>query len=191
MRSPIICDVDDVMLDWIGGFRKFLKKHRIEHPETPPVDYGLEKWLGTSRGETIALIREFNENDPGFGELEPYADALEVVTRLARMGHDILCLTSCTDKHHAIEMRKKNLYDHFGQIFTGVVCLPLGASKRDILRRAYPSVWIEDNMQHAIAGHEVGHRAIILTRPHNTQLDHPDVLRCGDWHEIAKVLDVP
>ena len=75
----LICDVDDVLLDWLGGFKGFLKKEEVPHKEGDPKDWDMTDWLhGIDYGP---LIEKFNRSKE-FGELEPVPGSVEAQATL-------------------------------------------------------------------------------------------------------------
>ncbi|WP_181173126.1 hypothetical protein [Mesorhizobium sp. B2-4-1] len=161
-----IFDCDDVLLDWVGGFRDFLVGIGHAPAEPRPRDWSMAEWIGIEDAATLRLIEVFNSS-PAFGQLKPYDDALEMVRQLKDEGHTLTVLTSCSDDPNIVDLRVKNLRDCFGDVFPRVICLPLGQSKSQWLEVLRPGIWIEDNYKNALIGQAAGHKTFILRRPHN------------------------
>ncbi len=161
--TDIIFDCDDVLLNWIGGFRESLPIK----PATPfPLDWDMDLWVGVP---ARPLVERFNAS-PAFGELEPCPGAVEAVAALKAAGHKLIVLTSCSRAVEVIGRRRVNLERVFGPVFSKVICLELGASKKWHLGRLDLGVWVEDNVNHAEAGLSVGHETYLFNRPHNIHL---------------------
>lgn len=182
----LVCDVDDVLLNWMDGFKAFLDNKGVPRQPGNPKDWDMTTWLNGV--EYVPFIEEFNSS-PAFGELKPVENAVEALGSLFNYGASIFLVTSCTENASSIKMREENLYEHFGEIFEEVNCLPLGASKSDILKRYKRGAhYIEDNHGHAVRGLREGMKPIILDRDHNMHLEHPEVIRCSNWDEIYKII---
>lgn len=137
----------------------------------------MAEWIGIDDAATFRLIETFNSS-PAFGHLQPYDDALKMVSQLVDEGHTLTVLTSCSDDPTIVNRRVQNLRDCFGDVFPRVICLPLGQSKAQWLEVLRPGIWIEDNYKNALSGQTRGHETYVLRRPHNKK------------HEIDGVDDV-
>lgn len=166
----ILFDCDDVLLDWLGGFRSFIETHHGIVPDHPaPLSWDMEAWLGGRNPRP--LIEEFNTSHH-FAKLEPVAGAVEAVTTLHRRGWWIGVLTSCTVQGGGVEIsRMDNLQSHFGRKIQQTWCLPLGSSKRVGLNLIAPGVYVEDNLDHAISAVSLGIKTFMVRRPHNLALE--------------------
>lgn len=169
----ITTDTDDVLLDWTSGFKPYAE-YRLGRKLDGGLNqtYSMEKWLGTTREETEAMILDFNHGDGGFfGRLEGFEDALKWVPRLAAEGRRFNVITSCSSLPKVEAMRRANLEALFGKIFGDIICLDLGVSKADALK-AYPdTIWVEDNHANALTGVELGHETFIIRRSHNRTIE--------------------
>lgn len=176
----ILTDVDGVLLDWFGGFRKFLRAKGIGVRDGDPALWSMEGWIDATNIQE--LIAEFNRS-PGFAELEPYDDAQRMVAALASH-HDFVAITSCLDEPLTHEMRRKNLEKHFGPVFKEIICLPLMKSKLEYLKKYPKSWWIEDSMHGAKAGEEAGHKSILINKPYNQFPIDSGIVRDNNWYDI-------
>lgn len=185
MRTLLV-DVDDVLLNWVGAFKKFLKKKGVSTNGDLPSQWDLRPWV--NHPDVLDLIDEFNHSEH-FEYLEPDHEAVVALARLYSHGFQIYAITSCTDEAPAIERRKSNLNSHFGPLFEDVICLPLGGCKLKTLKN-FPrgSFWVEDKLENAVAGLKAGHRAILLDKSHNQGGDHPEVTRCESWSEVCQLI---
>lgn len=185
MRPFVLVDVDDVLLHWTDGFRNYLKSKGIITTSKHPKEWDLTHWVGR---EALPFIEEFNHSEE-FGKLEADLEAISSLQYLHGRGFPIHAITSCTDDKAAAVRRMTNLECHFGSIFEEVICLPLRGSKIDALRRYQRgSFWVEDKLENAIDGARVGHRALLIDKPHNQGGDHPQVTRCEGWGKISGII---
>lgn len=172
MKQPVIFDCDGVLLDWELGFRQWMNR---AHPSFRfssdyPTSWDLSGWIGCSAEQAQDLIREFNQSEL-FGALLPMSCAARTLYEVARAGHPIYILTSCSSDQTVCDRRTENLADRFSTEIHRTICLDLGVSKLDTLNAFYTvfgkCIWIEDNYRNALAGVEAGHRSFFLRRAHN------------------------
>lgn len=183
----IILDCDDVLLDWVKRFRYFCMTERGLNPaEAGPGSWKMTDWLGVSDDEALRLIQDFNASHH-FAFLDAVDGAQDAVARLART-HDLYVLTACSTDPETVERRKQNLRVVFDDVFSSIWCLDLGASKSQALSQFEPSIWVEDNYKHAVAGVEAGHRTFLRRRPHNLSLEAasiPEITWFTEWSEVV------
>lgn len=182
----ILLDCDDVLLNWIDGFRIWAEC-RLGYPlaASGPASWSMGQWLGVDDESAFALIVEFNDS-ANFGKLEPVDGAVEVLLELAN-SHPLHVVTACSMGPSVILRRSDNLHKHFGPIFQNVHYVDLGQSKAEVLQTFEPAVWIEDSYKHALAGLEAGHRSFLRRRSHNQSQEatsHPEIAWFTHWEEI-------
>lgn len=179
----ILVDIDDVLLDWIGGFEAFVKSKGIQTKTNRPMNWDLGAWIEHDR--VIDLVTEFN-NSRDFGTLLPVDGAVGAISQLAEK-HEIHAITCCGESEDIIRRRAVNIKAFFGDDIGKITCLPLGVSKIDALK-VYPkgSVWIEDKWENAVDGAELGMRSILLDKPYNGgQKQDERVTRLHRWCDIV------
>lgn len=159
----IIFDCDDVLLDWMSGFRAWLLRRSIR-TFGEPTTWNLDEWLGFP---SLPLIRAFNTS-PSFGQLNPVAGAQRAVASLYSAGHKLHVITSCLSDDPATKARRENNLDRvFGDVFSSINCIPLGESKVAELEEIGSGIWIEDNPNHALDGFLMGFETYCLRKSHN------------------------
>lgn len=168
--TTVLLDCDDVLLDWIGGFRMFANEKLDAWVEGEPQSWHMGEWLGTTDEVAFELVQEFNAS-PAFGNLSPVKGAVELVHSLVAAKHLLHVVTSCSSDQATVTMRRKNLDVVFGpRAFESIHCLDLGEPKAKLLRAWRPgAVWVEDNYKNAIMGAECGHLTYLRARPHNAE----------------------
>jgi hypothetical protein len=169
-----LLDCDDVLLDWIDGFRKYASRELGLPIMGRPTSWDMTRWLGVSQRVVDHLIESFNNSD-AFGALHPANAAEAVVPALKTAGHKLSVITSCSGDSAVGARRYHNLIAVFGPVFDEIICLPLGESKEHALRRFEPSIWVEDNYQNALTGSQLGHTPVIIRKPHNVEFEALDV----------------
>jgi hypothetical protein len=180
----ILTDVDDTCL----RFAPELERYSVERgwETTAPLRdiYSLEVFFGIPRDEAIVRLHEFIEAE---GHRHPPEEcAASVIPELHNQGYSFVAVTACGLCPVFRLKRTRNLHDAFGFRFDDVHVVDIGGPKTPILSLYEPAIWVEDHYGHAVAGAELGHRTFLIDRPYNRQtVDHPQVTRVHDWHEIA------
>lgn len=186
MRT-VLLDCDDVMLNWLDGFRIYMSKQlgREICPRGPD-SWFMHKWLGIEEDEVVPHIATFNASRH-FGDLQPIDGAVRAVEALAETA-EIHVITSCSADQLTWDMRYENLRQHFGPTFESLECLDLGQSKQDALAKYEGNVvWVEDNLKNAMLGVELGHRTYLRRTSHNSRLEADSDKRItwfSHWDEL-------
>ena len=60
MTRQILLDVDDVLLNWIGGFAQYAATRLQNSVVGLPDSWNMGEWLGTTNEAAFELIEEFN-----------------------------------------------------------------------------------------------------------------------------------
>lgn len=181
-----ILDCDDVLLNWLAGFRAHLGRRHGIVPVAGPSSWDMAPWLGTSTERTLELIEEFNSSEE-FGQLGPVDGAFAAVRHLHDRGNRLTVITSCADDPAIIARRHENLRRVFGSSIDRVICVALGQSKRSWLDVLRPGIWIEDNYDNAIQGYEAGNKTFVMRRTHNRAQEmssNPHLIWADDWQSI-------
>ena len=184
----ILSDCDGCLLNWNKGFEEFaLSKGYPKVPDTDD-DYRMYVRHNISADQAHNLIKEFNEG-PSVEHLEPFADSVEYVEKLAKLGFRFTVVTSISSHPNSKIYRTRNLNKHFGNVFDEVLCLPMGENKADALTRWADTkyFWIEDHMRQAEAGYEAGLSPILINHPYNKHYHtdlFPKVSVENPWKEI-------
>ena len=165
----LLTDVDEVLLQWCKGFSMFMLNKGYKTKQKLPKYWDLKNWLdpNLTQEEIQKLINDFNSSAE-FGKLKPYNGARETLEIIRSKGYAIVAISSCSDSKEIIALRECNLEAHYPNLIDVVICLPLDASKREILSQFSKSVWIDDQPHNVLAGMQVGHDSYIMDRPWNT-----------------------
>lgn len=182
-----ILDCDDVLLDWIRGFRTWLfDTCRIKPVADAPASWSLAEWLGMRDDRCRELISEFNASEK-FGQLNAIPDAVSAIGALKARNHRLTVLTSCSADPAIVNRRRENLDREFDGAFDRVICLGLGELKSKWLEVLRNGIWIEDNYKNAVAGHNAGHKTIVMRRNHNREDERTSIRHItwvDDWRPI-------
>jgi hypothetical protein len=183
----LLADIDDTVLEFAKCFQDWAVARG--HPANGNVreNGDIGRVFGIDDQACWNLIEEFYA-DPSFGELTPEPDALEILPVLHEFGCEFVAITACDDSPQVVEKRRRNLRNAFGFEWQEVHCTGLGNGKETFLKSYEPTVFVEDNFKHAVAGSAIGHQSFLLDRPYNRELNHPHVIRVKGWHDIARSL---
>lgn len=165
----IIFDCDDVLLDWNEGFCRWMGAlNRIHLDPAGPSNWDMDEWVGQP---AMPFVERFNASWT-FGSLKPCKGAKKAVADLYAAGYSLHVISSCSEDERTIRNREKNLDAVFGDVFSSIICLPLGSSKHEPLSQIAKSqsqkpIWIEDNFYNAVDGADLGMSAFVMRRSHN------------------------
>lgn len=190
MSKLILTDCDGVLLQWEDAFHKWMKINGFE--QIGKGHYDIDMMYHLPQGFSKTLIKIFNES-AWMGYLEPVPGSVETVKKLAEEGYKFTVVTSQSTDTVANKLRKRNLIDHFGDVFEDFVFLDTGEGKEEALSKWKGSnmFWIEDKPVNAFAGAIVGLVALLLDLPHNKTYNSDNKLpvrRVMDWQEIYNVI---
>jgi FMN phosphatase YigB (HAD superfamily) len=186
----ILTDVDSCLLDWFAGFDNWMISQGYVVNRNSHM-YSLEDRYdrGLTKDNINSLIQEFNESTM-FGELPPMLDSVENVRKLVADGFRFIAVTSMGVDDVAVARRYKNLRNVFGDIFDEIHCIPLNTSKHATLQQWEGSglFWIEDKLENALCGSELGLKAILLSQPYNKNHGYSQLYTVDDWAEIYNII---
>jgi FMN phosphatase YigB (HAD superfamily) len=181
-------DVDDTILEFTRPFQNWVRTKGYEFERCirqMKTGATIDTLLGTDRETTDELIREFTLQTDDFADLPAEPDAVKVLPELHKAGYEFVAITATFDTEENRRRRAANLKKAFGFEFAAVHLTGLGGSKRSFLEMYQPTVFVEDNFGHAVAGHEVGHTSYLLDRSYTRGLEHEGVRRVKNWYAIA------
>jgi uncharacterized HAD superfamily protein len=179
----IAVDLDDVVLDFVGGLREAVKKeYGVEIPEESIRDFNLRPYLDPIIGrnwwswmeERTWLWANFPAVDGAIGTLD----------RLRRDGHYLELLTSKP------RWAEHNVYKWLGKWrppFQQVTIVGKDDNKADF---SDATILIDDKWENVEDFSNAGREALLFTRPHNEKhLWLPDrVQRVKGWAETYETL---
>lgn len=186
-RIPVILDVDDVLLDWSASFLRYANwKYRAKPVKEQPDSWHLSEYFGVASEVIHEWVKDFNSS-PHFCDLAALPGAKHAVSHFAKNGHPIFAVSSCWGNMQTPILRQTNLFSHFGNVFSEIMCLPLGADKTPYLAGIADGIWVEDNYTNAVAGHAAGHKTFMMRRPHNRSLESssiPEIEWIDSWKPV-------
>jgi mannosyltransferase OCH1-like enzyme len=167
----LIIDADGVLLDFVSGFRTFLQNtHQISFDGEPSKYNFSDKLPNQNVG---SLIKEFI-NSEYFINTPAHQDAKDFIAYIKEMIPYITIdvVTSCETECPTIaNKRKATLINHFGDVFSNIITLPLGASKIDTLKKLKSQtgtgVYIDDLDVHYHEAKTAGHIPYMRVRKYS------------------------
>ena len=188
MKKTMVVDADGVLFNWEYAFNLYMEEHGFQTvPEAKLIyNIGFRYDIPEKQGKT--MIKHFNESAM-IGFLPALRDAQEYITRLSDEGWEFICITSLSTNKYAQKLRKKNIDKLFGEgVFEEVICLPTGADKDKVLQQFEGSnMWfVEDKVENALHGEEVGLRGLVMEHGYNMNDDR--VRRVKNWKDIYEIV---
>lgn len=187
LNKIILTDVDGVMANWEFAFNTWMQENGHKVLEGKELTYDLSDKYGITKDVSRGFVKEFN-NSPAIGFLPALRDA-EFYIRKLHFEHDYKfhVITSLTKEENACRLRTQNLRKLFGDnTFDRFVYLDIGADKDEALEeyRDTGLFWIEDKIENAEAGLNVGLRPILMEHGHNMHYVNPGIVIKKNWYEI-------
>ena len=191
MAKRILVDADGVCLNWEYAFHVWLDHHGHD----PVVmDQGLfarvADQYGLENDKVIRLVKNFNES-AAIGFLPPLRDAMQYIMQMHEEGFIFHAITSVSDDENVKRLRTQNLNKLFGdETFEHVECLPIGSSKKDYLQQFAGTgyYWIEDNVQNAEDGLEIGLKPLLMEHGYNMNYTNTHIPLVKNWKQIYELL---
>lgn len=182
----LICDIDDVLLDWTKGFDSYLKIKNL-HTGISLKEFNgtIEQYLNTSKQHANNLITEFNHSLM-FAKLEPKDDLMYYIKSLSRF--NLTFVTSCGNTPKIKELRKHNIDMIVGKIPNKVIHLDLHKTKEVVYNNISSGVVIDDNPMNCEMAKKLNHSSILYSCSHN--LNYTGLQRVSSWKEIFKILEL-
>jgi len=186
----ILTDCDGVLLNWEYAFDVWMndKGYSLE-PHTQLI-YETDERYGIPRDKSKELIKFFNES-ASMGFIPPLRDAIQYVKKMHEgYGYTFGVITSLSTNPYAVKLRERNLEKLFGSAIAFVKCLETGADKHEALLPYKDSgiVWVEDKVENAEVGNNLGLRSILVEHGHNMEHNNPDIPIVKGWKEIYEMM---
>ena len=190
-EKVILTDADGVLLNWEYAFNVWMEQHGHTPVEGANFMYDMGKRYDITYEQAKQLIKIFNES-AAIGFLPALRDAMYYVKRLhEEHGYVFHCITSLSLDPNAKKLRQMNLEKLFGKTaFEELVCLDTGAEKNDALLPYKDSglYWIEDKLENAELGRELGLRPILVEHGFNMNSVKFGIKKAVNWKEIYEYI---
>jgi hypothetical protein len=190
MSKPnLLLDVDGVLLDWLSGFEIYLLQQAPElHRDFTGLEQAdnLEQLLGMTDDQMHEWIDRFHHDDR-FEYLTPLPGAQKALQVLSDWCH-MSCITASGSSTLSSQMRKRNLYAVFGNVFQDIICVDRSIDKPAHLASYDPGYWVEDQLKNAHMGVQAGHVSFLMDAPYNKKLNSVEVTRVGNMLEVGDII---
>lgn len=190
MNKLILVDVDGVLLNWEDAFSNWMET--MGHPRPPAGKqrcYSLAKYWNLPDWVMDHLVKEFNcSSYTAF--IKPWGESGHYVKRLADKGYRFATCTSFGGNTASRALRVFNLEHTFGDVFDEHNIIELGGNKTEILKKWEGSEcwWIEDNINNAMKGLELGLRPILISHPYNEDYQGDELLVATGWKDVFTII---
>jgi FMN phosphatase YigB (HAD superfamily) len=187
-EKAILTDCDGVLFDWEYAFGQWMKRHgyKLYRPDS----YNVAERYDLGFADKKRLVRMFNES-AAIRKIPPLRDAIKYVRKLHQEhGFIFHAITSLSNDQYAQHLRTKNLIETFGpSVFEKYVYLDTGADKDEALAEYEGTgcYWVEDKMENADVGAELGLESILVAHTHNIEYDGV-ATRVQNWKEIYDIV---
>ena len=170
--KKIITDCDGVLLDWAFAFDVWMREQGYFRLPNTDHFFNQSQRYGIDEQEALTKVHEFNQTG-ALGYIPAFKDSVEYVTRLAREGWRFDVVTMIGKDKYAHRLRKINLQHLFGDVFDEIYCAgDFRKPKKEILQSKYSGtnhMWIEDRIDYAKDGQEVGLKTYLMDWPYNRE----------------------
>ena len=195
MRQKIAVDIDDVLLNFMGGLIHFYNsKYGTSFKKRDIFSYKLEESFGITKKERIMRLEEFYSS-PFFSEIEPIRGAQEALDFLSKK-NEIIIVTSreLNLKQITESSLERNFKGKYSELFYSKnYSQGGGKSKAEICLEQRVSLLIEDCLMYALDCNAKEIPVFLMNKPWNkTNLEGTLVKRVRNWKEVLKkISDLP
>jgi FMN phosphatase YigB (HAD superfamily) len=195
-QKAVILDCDEILLNHLGGFKKYVEKYYDIKTVGEPKQYNLQDWLQCDGEQVMDLLKNFNFYSYEFGLLEPMDEfTTDRMTFLEMFHPDVafIVVTKSGTFGHGEVLRKVNLHNVFGDIFDDIIILENYQTKRGTyakLATQYDIVTVvDDHLANIDVAQELGLDTVVLQCTHNvTEKDNPKYNFVTDWNQMAEYI---
>jgi hypothetical protein len=185
LDKVILTDCDGVLLNWEYAFTVWMERHGYVVDGNNPDAYDVGDRYGLLNSKKKELVKFFNESS-AIGFLPPLRDAMYYVDLLHRKhGYVFHMITSLSLDPFAQDLRIKNTKKLFGETaFERFIFADTGADKDEVLEpyRNTGHLWIEDKIENAELGIELGLESILIEHGHNMHYDKIPLMQT--WKDL-------
>lgn len=157
--KKIVLDVDGVLLNFMKSFdetaKSFLpRKVEFFKDEYKQDYYHLSKRIGGSEKEADEIL-EYMQDASVYERLLPLDGAKEAVKKIKEAGFKVYVVTAVPER--AQEMRLINLKNALDFVPDEIHCVGMGKSKKEIIEKINPDVFIDDRIDYLASVPNVYH----------------------------------
>ncbi|AMM43896.1 hypothetical protein FDG95_gp333 [Pectobacterium phage vB_PcaM_CBB] len=196
-QKAVILDCDEILLNHLGGFKKYVQKYYDIQTVGEPQQYNLQDWLCCDAEQVMDLLKNFNFYSYEFGLLEPMDEfVVDRMKQLRSRYPDVafIVVTKSGTFGHGEVLRKVNLINVFGDIFDDIIILENYQTKRGTylkLQNQYDVVTVvDDHLVNIDVAKQVGLDTVVLECSHNvSEKNNPNYNFVEDWRDMFTYID--
>lgn len=196
-QKAVILDCDEILLNHLGGFKKYVQKYYDIQTVGEPQQYNLQDWLCCDAEQVMDLLKNFNFYSYEFGLLEPMDEfVVDRMKQLRSRYPDVafIVVTKSGTFGHGEVLRKVNLINVFGDIFDDIIILENYQTKRGTylkLQNQYDVVTVvDDHLVNIDVAQQVGLDTVVLECSHNvSEKNNPNYKFVEDWCDMFTYID--
>lgn len=179
----IAIDLDDVVLDFVGGLRTVLKnEYAVELTDEQIFQWNLHPILDPIVGRN--WWSWLKDRDWLWSTFPAIDGAIGGIDKLRRQGHYLVCVTSKP------EWAEHNVWKWLGKwrpSFQQVIITKEGETKA---HATDADVLVDDKLENVVEFAKTGRFAILFDSPHNRKESlPPGVVRAVDWMQVLELIE--
>jgi len=156
MQKVLICDIDDVLLDWSRSFNTFLEDQGYASLAT--CNNTIKECLGITEEQVKDLMLKHNTSN-SFSKIKPNKDSL-LLNQYYKIFSKIYFISACGDQDIIVSKRLKNLKDLFTFDFE-LITVQVHGSKYNKLKEITQDntkkyYFLDDRVQNVVHAEELG-----------------------------------
>lgn len=181
-EDGIAVDLDDVILDFVGGIRRWVRtEYNVDVPDEAITNFNLRPVLDPILGENWWTA--FRERDWLWPNFDAVPGAIGGLKHLRKQGHYLEIVTSKP------EWAEYATWKWLGKWRPPVNRVTIVGPKDRKVDFSNAKVLIDDKEQNIREWMErPGRQGILFTRPHNKTASIRGVARANDWSEVLTII---
>lgn len=157
--KKIVLDVDGVLLNFMPtcdeAAKIILKRDITIYQDEYKLDHSfLMKRFACTAAQTDEIL-EYMQTTKMYEKLQALDGAKEALEKIKEAGFHITVVTALPEK--AKEMRLKNLKDVLDFVPDDIICVGMGQSKAEALRKVNPDVFVDDRIDYLVSAPFIHH----------------------------------
>lgn len=188
-RLVIAVDCDDVLLP---SQEQIIRLYNTRYSTNVPVEAAYTAANGAWQADAATIAERIYDIQLSeeYGEVAPFADAIEVCHRLAEQ-HELHLVTARPGRLMTLTIAMLERY--FEGVFREIEHVGLGGNKGDICRNLNADVLVDDSATHLETAAQCGISHLLWFGDYPWQSGGVKngiaITCCHDWHEVEQVVD--
>jgi hypothetical protein len=194
-KPVIMTDCDGVLLQWLAHTPSFVEDlgfngdHLKESMSGNQFVPFFEVFCATNETEAKERLLQYNESHYMRSLPVIEEESIAVLNRLSKT-HDIIVVTSFSDKEIAHKNRSANLKTHYNTNISELICLNPEEDKTETLKKYAESrnvvLWVDDQIKHVKHGINAGIDSFQFTHGMDCGRNTGEVKEINSWVDIEK-----